>query len=124
MKPVFTQPSLLCDFLIDGVCAHMLREGLVERRVEVGDVLHIGQLFHARTNNLQRGEIVSIFRLSAFESSQMHQLGTCRALQRRQIFHSPQIMVCFVADLRGIGVVASVYHSVTNVGEVVGAGDI
>lgn len=53
VKSVFAQTIRLGDILIDRVCAHGFRDGLMEGRVEKGNALDFGKLAFAVTNYFQ-----------------------------------------------------------------------
>ncbi len=59
MEAVFPEPFLLCYFLIDGVCANIFGQSVVEDGVEGGDVLDTGKLFEADLYYGNCGGIVS-----------------------------------------------------------------
>lgn len=58
METILSQAILLCDFLIDGVCADMLRDCLMELCIEHGDVLGSREFLDAGFDDLERRRVV------------------------------------------------------------------
>jgi hypothetical protein len=89
VEAVFAEFVLLRDGLVDGICADIVGDCVMERRVEVGDVLSFWEDVGYCADDCECGRIV----------------------EWREIGELFDVVVClFVDDLR-FGVVASVYSS-------------
>jgi hypothetical protein len=60
MESILAQSICLSYFLVDCVCAHGFRNGVVEGGVKKGDTLDFGKLCSAMTDNFQCGKVVAI----------------------------------------------------------------
>ena len=60
METVFPQSILFRYPLIDRICFDVVGQGMVEDRVEAGDVLDVGNLFETDIKNGYCGGIVAV----------------------------------------------------------------
>lgn len=58
VEPVLPQLVRFGHFLVNWVCFHVRGQGFVEGGVEERDALDVGELFSAKPNDLERGEVV------------------------------------------------------------------
>lgn len=58
VKAILAQPPRRGNLLVDRVRPDVFGQGLVEGRVEVGDVPHVDELLHAGADDLEGGVVV------------------------------------------------------------------
>ena len=103
VEPVLAQVVAARNVLVDGVRADVLGDGVVELRIETGNVeRRLGQVAHAAVDNDQAGRVV----------------------QRGQVVELLQVVVGLVRDQLGPDKVAAVHDAVTHVGDVFFGGDL
>lgn len=118
VKSIFPQSMRLGYLLVDWICLHMFGERLMECAIEVGDVLEVGEILPTCPDNFEGGKVVP----GLLESSSL--LVSMPHLQWRQILNSLQRVIGLVINLYGPGIIPSMNNPMTDIRQVVTAGDL
>jgi hypothetical protein len=122
VEPIFAQSIRLGHFLVDRVRVHGFGDGLMECGVKECNALDVRQLISAETDDLQRGEVVTLKVVGLAGYIHIYIMGGGEAisakvtsLQWREVFQCLEMMQCLIINLDRFMIITTVDDAMANV---------